>query len=365
MPPRKTSEKPEVSLSSTKQQLLEAYAEMKAQLEDKARTELRPEKIAEEKHRREVTEAADTLAEEGVVPQITRLKGDIGRMLAELSENLEEATGKYLKLKESIAIKTRDLEEVFGIEKSAHSLAALVEAQQRRKAEFEAEMAALKEALECESGEARAAWEKEAAAHAEALKERDAQEKKDRQRRQEEFEYGFKRQQEQAQNALADQKLKLEKEIAALREEFQRTSAEKEKELKGREALVLEKESRLAELEKKVETFPKELDAQVGRAVKDAVQRVREDAEKAEALLKAESEGEKNVLKARIAALEAVAADQNARISALTAQMDGAYQKVQDIAVKAVEGSANRQVIAGLERKIEAVATRPAGEKNG
>lgn len=259
--------------------------------------------------------------------------------------------------------KTRDLEELFEIEKSAQTLAALVEAQQRRKTDFDESMAQKKQELEEEIAKTRESWVRETAASDQAVKERDAQAKKDQQRRMEEFEYDFKRKQEQAANALNDQKSKLEKEIASLREEHQKASSEREKELKAREAVLLEKEGRLAELEKRADAFPKELEAQVARAVKEAVQRTRDEAEKSEALLKAEADGEKNVLRARITALESVVADQNARLASLAMQTEGAYQKVQEIALKAVEGSANRQAAAGLERKLDAVLSRPGQEK--
>lgn len=363
MAAKKSPEKPEISLSSTKQQLLDAYLEIREQLEEKAKNELKPEKIVEEKKRKETVEAADTLVSTNVVAEVDRLKAGIGRMLAELTDNLEGAANKYRQLTEAVATKTRELEELFEIEKSALTLASLIEAQQRRKSDFEESMALKKKELEDEIATTRDSWEREAAAHEQAAKEREAEAKKVQLRRQEEFEYDFKRKQEQSTNTLSDQKAKLEKEIAALREEHQKAAAEREKELKAREIVIQEKESRLAELERRAEAFPKDLEAQVGRAVKEAVQRARDEAEKSETLLKAEADGEKKVLQARIAALESVVADQNARLSSLAAQTEGAYQKVQEIALKAVEGSVQRQAAAGLERKLDAALARPGQEK--
>ena len=46
---KKAPDKADVSLGSTKQQLLDAYLEMKEHLEEKARNELKPERIVEEK----------------------------------------------------------------------------------------------------------------------------------------------------------------------------------------------------------------------------------------------------------------------------------------------------------------------------
>ncbi|NOQ46650.1 MAG: hypothetical protein GQ559_08275 [Desulfobulbaceae bacterium] len=61
-----------------------------------------------------------------------------------------------------------------------------------------------------------------------------------------------------------------------------------------------------------------------------------------EALLLKGFEGEKNVLETRIIALESLVKDQAKQIDKLNNQQEKAYKQVQDIASKAVAGSADR-----------------------
>ncbi len=60
------------------------------------------------------------------------------------------------------------------------------------------------------------------------------------------------------------------------------------------------------------------------------------------AALQKEFEGERNVLKGKIESLEQLVKDQAKRIEALSAQQEKAYEKVQDIANKAVSGAGER-----------------------
>ncbi|MBU3932230.1 MAG: hypothetical protein KKF01_07290, partial [Proteobacteria bacterium] len=58
----------------------------------------------------------------------------------------------------------------------------------------------------------------------------------------------------------------------------------------------------------------------------------------------------RNVFKARIESLEKTTKEQSERITALTKQLEAAYQKVQDIAVKTVEGASNSKSVASLQQ---------------
>ena len=88
--------------------------------------------------------------------------------------------------------------------------------------------------------------------------------------------------------------------------------------------------------QKQVDAFPAELKERVDAEVSLAVSRIKTDAEKNEALLTKDYEGQKNVLATKIDSLEKLVASQQAQIDTLTNQIDDAYGKVQDIAVKAV-----------------------------
>ena len=105
------------------------------------------------------------------------------------------------------------------------------------------------------------------------------------------------------------------------------------------------------------------METAVTKAVKETSDRLLYEAKTREELLKKESEGERNVFKARIDSLEKTAAEQGERISVLTKQLEAAYQKVQDIAVKTVEGASNFKSVASLQQLLGEQMRKQATEK--
>jgi len=112
-----------------------------------------------------------------------------------------------------------------------------------------------------------------------------------------------------------------------------------EKDLTAREKSLSESEAELRSLREKVGVFPKELETAVAKAVEEASARLNWEAHSKDELLRKAFEGEKNVLTARIEALQQTVKEQTARITAISAQLEKSYGQVQDIAVKAIEGS--------------------------
>jgi hypothetical protein len=131
----------------------------------------------------------------------------------------------------------------------------------------------------------------------------------------------------------------LEKEIAAKRDNFENEVQLRTAALDAREEAVAGREKELASLQKEVESFPKRNESAVQSAVAEATERLTRDFERDKALIKARFEGEKNVLLGKIEALEKMAASQATQISDLSKRTEQAYEKVQDIANRAVTAS--------------------------
>jgi hypothetical protein len=238
-----------LTLSNTKQEMLEAYQAILKQLEAQREAELKPEKRLEEKKAKEVIQVAESLSSEGVAREIGNLKIETGKTLALISDRLEEEIAKFRAVQNAIALKEKELQELYEIEKSAVTLAALIESQNQKRQQFESEMDEKKEALNQEIEALRAQREQEKKDYEEEKKERDTAEKKRRDREKEEYEYSFKREQKLAKDKFEDEKAKLEKEIHIKKEQM-------ESELKEREKVVAAKEEELNELRKKVSAFP-------------------------------------------------------------------------------------------------------------
>ena len=123
-----------------------------------------------------------------------------------------------------------------------------------------------------------------------------------------------------------------------------------EKELADREKAIAEKETELNELRKQASAFPKELQSAVNQAVKEAIQRVESEAKNRDELLKKEFDGERNVLNTRIESLEKTVTEQNEQIAKLSQQVEKSYSQVQDIAIRAIEGTSRSQPLANLQQ---------------
>jgi len=343
MESKKESKK--ISLTSTKQEMLQAYNAVLKELEARQQNELRPEKRAEEKKSREAVQIAESLTADGVAREIAALKLEIGKTLTGIADQLEGQVGRFVAIGNAIAAKEKEISELYEIEKAALSLAALIEAQNQKRAEFADEMEEKKETLREEIESTRAAWKKDQEERDAAIKERDAAEKKRQAREKEEFDYAFKREKQETDDRFAYEKARLEKELTDKKERL-------EQELGAREAAVAAKEAELNDLRKQAAQHPKELETAVARAVKETADRLTAEARAREELLKKEIEGERNVFTARIDSLEKTAKEQSDRVSALTKQLEAAYQKVQDIAVKTVEGASNSKSLAGLQQLL-------------
>ncbi len=343
--PEKTVPAKKLSDKNTKLEMLEAYQTLVKQLEEKRQAELNPERRLEDKKTEAAVKVAATVAAEGIDREIGGLKSEIGKMLAEVSEKLAAEASRFRSLQKAAEAKETELRELYGIEKSASSLAALIEAQNQKRQEFEAESAQEREQLRSEMDESRLAWQKERQAHETELRERDAAEKKARDREKEQFDYAFKRDQQTLRDKLNDEKATLEKELRLKREAAELEFAE-------RERVLVAKETELNTLRAQAAAFPKELETAVEKAVKEATDRLKLEAKNREDLLKKESEGERNVLTTRIESLEKLAKDLAEQNGRLNKQLEAAYQKVQEIAEKTVESAGQSKSLADLQKLL-------------
>jgi hypothetical protein len=345
-----------LSEKSTKQEMLEAYQVLAKQLEDKRSAELAPERRLEEKRAEEAVKVAAAVEPEGIDREIGQLKAEIGKFLAEISDRLASESARFRSIQKAVQSKEVELKELYGIEKAAVSLAALLEAQNQKRSDFDNQMAREREELLSSIAFLRAEWEKEKQAHEAQLKERDAVEKKARDREREEFAYAFKRDQQGIKDKLNDEKAALEKEIKLKKETAEKDLAEREK-------VVVEKERELTELRSKATSFPKELEAALNAAVKEAGDKLKLEAKNREELFRKEFEGERNVLNARNEALERACKDLNAANVKLAQQLEAAYQKVQIIAEKTVEGTSQSRSLAELQKLLIEQSRKSTTEK--
>ncbi len=339
----KTTKK--LSTTNTKQEMLDSYNDLLAQLEEKRESEATPEQKIVEKAVKQVVAVADGLTTDSILNTISGLKAEVGKVLTNLSDRLEQESGRYEAVKKAIIEKDKELAEIYEIQKAASSLSALIEAQNLKKEQFEADMAERKVALSGEIEETRLEWQKERAQRIADVKEQDAADAKKRAREKEEYDYNLQRERQTVKDAFEKEKAGFEEEKERLEREIVLRREQSDREFAEREQAISRQEEELAELRARVAAFPKELETTVAREVKQAVDKVQTEAKFKLELLQKEFEGERNVLESKIVSLDALVKDQSARILNLGEQVEKSYVQVQAIAVKAVEGSASKPVM--------------------
>ena len=354
-PKQPEPEVPEIKMTNTKKEMLSAYKEVVRQLREKREAQLKPQERVEERKKEEAVQVADSLSTEGIAREVGNLRSEVGKVLNDLSEHLEEEIGKYLQVKTAVEVREKELREIFEIEKEALSLAALLDANKEARDRFNSEMSEKKQALESEIAETRDAWNREREAHAAEIKDREAAEKQKREREEEEYTYAFERRKTLAEEQFEYDRAGMERALALKR-------AELEEGLEAREQAIGDKEGELNQLRERVAGFPEELSAAVEKAVTEVSERLTREAEAREALIGKAHEGEQGVLQSRLEALNQTVKEQHEQISRLSSQIDKSYGQVQDIAVKAIEGSGNLRMLSALQ--AQAVEDRSGkGEK--
>ena len=328
---------------SSRQAMVEIVAEAEKAVAQRKETEAKPEERIAANAVRDAVAAADALSSDGVVRSIGELKSTIARTLTQLSDRLEEEIGKYSQICRAITAKDSELKEIYEIQRSASTLLAFLETQQRKQEEMQREFQTEKEQLEREIETTRAEWENEKQQHEQEGKERDAAEQKRRQREQEEYKYNFAREQQVARDRSGDELAKAQKDLLERQTQLEREWGQREKALAA-------SEQELAELRARDAGFADELKAAAEGAAAEATQRAEQQHQTAQELLRRALEGEKNVLATTIAALERTVQEQSEQLARLEQQAEKAYAQVQEIAVRAIEGSASTKQLANLQQ---------------
>ncbi len=343
----------EVTMKNTKKEMLDLIEKLKDERKNKEKDNLNPEKIKEDAKKTAIIEHSDKAADLSLTTQIHQLKISINKELTSLSDKLEAEAETYENLKTAIKLKEFELNEIYGIEKATTELVTILEAQKSARVEFqnemkekqgrlEVELKERKEQLECEIKEVSEKWGKEKLELKFIQEETKLNQEKERKRESEEYEYQLKRKRQLDENKITDELEELEKEHALKKEDFEKECQEKSTMFNAREKNISERELKMQDLQGKVDLFPTELNKSIASAAQETKERLTIEFTQKEELLAKGFEGERNVLTAKISAFETLIAEQIKQIDKLNLQQERAYEKVQDIANKAVSGASER-----------------------
>ena len=339
-----------VTDKSTKAEILEAYkeaAEAKAALESQlkqvnnnqptnasAKQTAVPEKpILEAQKPMNLTQNQQRM--QSTIENLILLQFGFGGAVSELSEKLTSEAAKLGELRRTVDEEVQQLQELHSLEDVAEdTLDNLIQQYEESAKTFTNELSEQRDTVEQELWEQHQAWEKEQELQKLAVKERDENQRKASNRDEELYNYDLELQRNLDIEEYDQRQERLHKDI----EESER---EQEKQWAEREKLIAEREKVSAEVKAKVEAFPKELETNIkngkdnGRNIGNYQAKIKSD------LLLKDMEGQKQNYELQIQGMLQTMQNQDARIASLSKQLDSALKQVQDLAVKAIEGSSN------------------------
>jgi uncharacterized coiled-coil protein SlyX len=340
MPTKKPTEK------STKVEILQAYedlaqekATLKSQLEQALTEKKTTATITKEQPKVEQKTAMSqpvTVQQKMnyTIESLAKIQLGFGSAASELSEQLSTKASKLAEITTSVENEVEQLKALHNLELSADILDTLIKSYEDNSKTYQEEFSDRNEVLSQEVQEQRATWGKEQDEQKLTTKERNENLHKTRQRDTVGYKYDLELQRKLAMDEYEQQQKALNNQLEESQQETEKKWAEKEK-------TVSEREKQFEDLKAKVEIFPKEKEAAIKKATEEGKGIAHYQAKVKSDLYGKEVEGQKRFYEQRLQSLEQTITNQETRIQNLSKQLESALKQVQDLAVKAIEGSAN------------------------
>ena len=270
------------------------------------------------------------------IEALAQIQSGFGGAVSNLSEQLIAEATKLESVRNNINREKAELKELHNLEKIQEStIDELIEKYQVNAKKFAEQLSQQQESNRQEIETLRQTWAKEKENHNRFIKARDEDYRKTQQREKEEYEYKLDLARDLDEEEYEQVKKQQQQELESNRQVLEKQWAEKEAE-------IVKQEAEYAEAKEKVSAFEEELKSKIKRATEEG-KGIGTYQAKVKADLRArEIEGEAKNYDLRIESLENTIRHQNSRISKLSEQLDASLQQVQDLAVKAIEGSSNR-----------------------
>ncbi|WP_413174772.1 hypothetical protein [Anabaena azotica] len=345
MPAKKPTDK------NTKAEILQAYEELlkeqtslKNQLEQ---AQKEPQTVSKEKPKAEpkiepkvepkIAMTQPTSIQQkmnNTIESLVKIQLGFGSAANELSEQLSTKASRLAEIGESVTNEIQQLAQLHNLEISEDILDTLIESYDNNEKAYQEEYNERYEVLSQEILELKNTWTKEQEEHQRAIKERNDNLNRTRQRDAAEYKYDLELQRKLASDEYAQQEKLLYQELEELQQET-------EKQWTAREKAISEREKQFEELKTKVEAFPKEKETAIKKATEEGKGIASYQAKVKSDLYAKEVEGQKRFYEQRLQSLELTITNQETRLQNLSKQLESALKQVQDLAVKAIEGTSN------------------------
>jgi len=320
----------EVSVKSTKEQILTAYNEVLNRLTEKQPTPQEQKVKEEEQNIIKKTAAIDN---DNIIADLSDLKSKTIKQIDNLSEQLLGEFQKLANIREAITIEQKHLQDLYQINENANTLSALLQAHLEQKEKLKSEIEATRQAFEHEMSVKKTEWGEQKTKLEQEYKEKREILEKSRKREEEEYTYNLELTRRKELDEYRNQKLTMDKELSDLKDD-----------LLKRETGLLKQEEHYELLKIQVEQIPDRIKQEITDHEEQLRTRLLEQYEFESKLKQQEYEGQLKLKDQNVNYLLEKVKEQEAMIKELVAKADMAINQVQSIACKALDTSAQRFV---------------------
>ncbi|MBI1954493.1 MAG: hypothetical protein HYS39_02670 [Proteobacteria bacterium] len=330
---------PEVSSKSTKDQILAAYQEVVKKLHEQG-TE-KPQETKKKEEDVKIVSVASSHTQETLIEDLGQLKLKAIKQIDNLSESLFQEFEKLKEIRSAVSIEQQHLKDLYHINETAHTLAALLQVQNQKKEDFELEMEEKKRDLQSDIAKQQEHWKEQKELLEKSYKDQKELLEKTRKRDEEEYNYNLEQKRRRETNDYSLKKESLEKESAQLREDLEK-----------RESMIKDKENSFQDLTQQVTEFPNRMEQAIRQAKKETEDLLLQKVEFEKQLIQKEYEMQIQLHQQRIVYLEQKIKEQEILNRELSTKADSAIQQIQTIACRALDTSSNRyKTYANVEEK--------------
>lgn len=348
-----------ISSKNTKAQILQAYKDLekeKKEIERKLKTS-EQEVVKLQKQSSSAPSAKPSVKEktvikvvgdttkvdniEGIILNLESIEKGLGKAMSEVANKLTVEAETLAELTQDINEEREQLGKLYDLKVENDVLDKLIEDYENSKTTFEEESDKKRKTFEEDIAEKRKNWQKEQEIHYRQVSERDEESRKVQEREREEHEYNLELDRSLKDDEYDQKKKQLQLELDEMREEKENAWTTEEKALK-------DLEDEFNQYKTKFEEIPDKLDKATKRAEAEGKAIIERDAKEKAELLEKETESEKRIFELTIESLDNTIKSQNSRITSLSKQLESALKQAQDLAVKAIEGSANNESFSAI-----------------
>ena len=288
---------------------------------------------------------------------LEQLQSGFGGAVGNLSEQLIAEATTLEEIRASISEEKIQLKQLHEIEETdEETIDELIQQYRHSYKDFSEEYTAESEQKRQEIAELIQNWRKEQEQHQRDIKLRNEEAKKNKQRDAEEYQYNLDLARDLDEEAYEQEKKAKYQELDTVRQELEQAWQEKESEISKQEKAHVEAKEQVAEFTEKLRKKVRQGEEE-GKGIGAYQTKIKLD------LRRKEIEGEEQNYQLRIQSLQQTIDSQEERIYKLNQQLDLAQKQVQDLAVKAIEGTANRQSYEAMkEIAMEQAKTQQKGK---